>query len=290
MKATEGPPLRGLGYLTSVSVMKDISRQDPAGLPDVAMDEDARGIALQAVGIRGLRFPARLLNNTGNEQSVVMTADLSIGLSADRRGAHMSRLVEDLYDWGSMPRRPADALGLLQTAADRQECDEAQAILRFDWFLAQPAPVTGAFGVLDIEVEWHGQLTVDGAAYTTVMTFPAMTLCPCSKAISDFGAHNQRAYLRLELESRSGEPLLPDDYLPLVNAASSMPVFPVLKRPDERAVTEGSYENPRFVEDVVRELALALRERPELAYFKIDCESVESIHNHNAFATYEESR
>ena len=260
------------------------------GLPDVAMEFDARGVALQAVGIRALRLPVRLRTTSGVEQVVVASADLSVDIEASQRGTHMSRLVESLYEWASQLQSPASVPSLLQLVQERLGSRRAHLCLRFPYFVPLTAPVTGVAGLLDVEVEWDAQLNNGASCATTFFEVPAMTLCPCSKAISDFGAHNQRALVRLWLQTKDRSLLLPDDYLPLIEESVSALVYPVLKRPDEKFVTEKTYETPRFVEDVVRELVLRLQQRDELRWFRAECESIESIHNHNAFAIYEEPR
>ncbi|MEN3000415.1 MAG: GTP cyclohydrolase FolE2 [Armatimonadota bacterium] len=259
-------------------------------LPDVAMESDSRGVALQAVGVRELRLPLRLITPTGAEQAVIASAELSVDIEASQRGTHMSRLVETLYEWTAQPQSPAGVRELLQLTQERLGSRRAHLCLRFPYFVSLAAPVTGVSGLLDIEVEWDAQLANGVSCGTTFFEVPALTLCPCSKAISEFGAHNQRALVRLWLQTNDRALLLPDDYLPLIEQSVSALVYPVLKRPDEKFVTEKTYETPRFVEDVVRELVLRLQERKELRWFRAECESIESIHNHNAFARYEEPR
>lgn len=272
-----------LGYY-SVGMKTRIS------LPDVAAEIDSRGVVLHAVGIRGLRLPVSLHTPANTVQQVIAIVDLSVDIEAEQRGAHMSRLVESLYEWASTPRMPAEVKGLLQSARDRLNSRSAQLRMGFPYFLGLPAPVTQSAGLLDVEVEWECKIN-NGASYAlSSFVFPAMTLCPCSRAISDFGAHNQRALVRMWVQTKDKLPRLPNEYLPLVQESVSSLVYPVLKRPDEKFVTEYSYENPRFVEDVARELTLRLGAREELSWFRVECESIESIHNHNAFAMYESPR
>ncbi|MDM7461347.1 MAG: GTP cyclohydrolase FolE2 [bacterium] len=256
-------------------------------LPDVASEQDTRGVALHAVGIRELRLPVTLRTPTNATQQVVAVADLSVDIEAEQRGAHMSRLVATLYEWASTPRTPAEVKALLETTRDRLGSRAAQLQMRFHYFMEVPAPVTHTLGWLDVETAWECKLNNGASFAVSYFVFPAMTLCPCSKAISEYGAHNQRALVRLWLYTKDKLPRLPDEYLPLVQASASSLDYPVLKRPDEKFVTEHSYDNPRFVEDVAREMALRLSEREELSGFRVECESIESIHNHNAFAMYE---
>ncbi|GIV09962.1 MAG: GTP cyclohydrolase FolE2 [Fimbriimonadales bacterium] len=259
-------------------------------LPDVASESDSRGVALHAVGIRGLRLPVLLRTPSNATQQVISVADLSVDIEAEQRGAHMSRLVATLYEWASVERTPAEVQELLKETRDRLGSRAAQLRLQFPYFLKLSAPVTQTAGLLDVEVEWECKINNGASFAISQFVFPAMTLCPCSKAISQYGAHNQRALVRLWLHTKDKLPRLPDEYLPLVQESASSLVYPVLKRPDEKFVTERSYENPRFVEDVARELALRLTDREELSGFRVECESIESIHNHNAFAMYESPR
>ncbi|MFN7017974.1 MAG: GTP cyclohydrolase FolE2 [Fimbriimonadales bacterium] len=259
-------------------------------LPDVASERDPRGVALHAVGVRGLRLPVQLRTLADTVQQVIALADLSVDIDAEQRGTHMSRLVETLYEWASIPHTPAEVRELLQTARDRLGSRATQLRLSFPYFLALTAPVTEIPGWLDVEVEWECWLNNGATFAISHFVFPAMTLCPCSKEISAYGAHNQRALVRIWIQTKDGVPRLPDLYLTLVQESTSSLVYPVLKRPDEKFVTESSYDNPRFVEDVVRDLALRLGASEELKWYRVECESIESIHNHNAFAMYESPR
>lgn len=264
-----------------------MKKQPVLNLPDVAAEVDPRGVMLHAVGIRDLRLPVRLITTEGSEQTVIANAELSVDIEADQRGTHMSRLVENLYDWASEAHTPAQVQRLLQTTQERLNSQRALLRLEFPYFLRVEAPVSGTPGLLDVEVEWDCLFQNGTLNATSLFVFPAITLCPCSKAISDYGAHNQRAMVRLWLQTHDRLPQLPDDYLALVQESTSSLVYPILKRSDEKHVTERTYENPRFVEDAVREMVIRLQQRKEVRWFRAECESIESIHNHNAFAMYE---
>ncbi|MFQ3610005.1 MAG: GTP cyclohydrolase FolE2 [Fimbriimonadales bacterium] len=264
-----------------------MKKQPVLNLPDVAAEVDPRGVMLHAVGIRDLRLPVRLITTEGSEQTVIANAELSVDIEADQRGTHMSRLVENLYDWASEAHTPAQVQRLLQTTQERLNSQRALLRLEFPYFLRVEAPVSGTPGLLDVEVEWDCLFQNGTLHATSLFVFPAITLCPCSKAISDYGAHNQRAMVRLWLQTHDRLPQLPDDYLALVQESTSSLVYPILKRSDEKHVTERTYENPRFVEDAVREMVIRLQQRKEVRWFRAECESIESIHNHNAFAMYE---
>lgn len=256
-------------------------------LPDVASERDRRGVMLHAVGIRGLRLPIRLVGAEGSEQTVVAVADLSVDVDAEQRGTHMSRLVSALYEWASEPRTPDTVRALLQMTQERLQCRRAQVKLQFPYFVKVHAPATQIPGWLDVEVSWDCALNNGASCAESSFAFPAMTLCPCSKEISEYGAHNQRSIVRMWFRTKDRHPRLPEAYLPMVQESVSALVYPVLKRLDEKFITERSYETPRFVEDVARDLVLRLQAREELCWFRVECESIESIHNHNAFARYE---
>jgi GTP cyclohydrolase IB len=262
----------------------------PVSLPDVAAETDQRGVALHAVGIRGLRLPVLLRTPAETTQQVIAIADLSVDIDAQQRGAHMSRLVETLYEWASEPRAPSRGEGTVENHARPPQQPLGAPADAVPLLSASARARHGHAGLLDVEVEWSCRLNNGAPCAVSAFVFPAMTLCPCSKAISKYGAHNQRALARIWVQTRDHLPRLPDEYLPLVQQSASSLVYPVLKRPDEKFVTEHSYENPRFVEDVARELALHLSEREELIWYRVECESIESIHNHNAFAMYESPR
>jgi GTP cyclohydrolase I len=171
-------------------------------LPDVAAEPDSRGVELHAVGIRGLRLPVLLHTPLKTVQQVIAVTDLSVDIDAEQRGAHMSRLVEALYEWASKPRTPEDVKTLLRRARDRMSSRSAHLQMQFPYFLQLPAPITKTAGWLDVEVEWNCWLSNGASCAISAFVFPAMTLCPCSKAISEYGAHNQRALVRLWLQTK----------------------------------------------------------------------------------------
>ncbi len=260
-----------------------------ASLPDVANQEDRRQVPIPRVGVRGVQIPVQIADGSGSVFHTVASVDFAVSLQHDRKGTHMSRLMQILDETAQIPLTLQALQRMLDRARDMLDADRAEVTVRFKYFLRKYAPITGASGWLDANAEW--QVVLDNGTCTRLVRvdMPVKSLCPCSKQIALYGAHNQRAYIRAELE------LLPATHdidmgslCNLLEEQASSPLYPVLKRPDEKFVTESAYDNAKFVEDMLRDSVLALRQLPGIRRFKVECESIESIHNHNAFAATEE--
>lgn len=253
-------------------------------LPDTQNEIDSRQIAIERVGIRELRYPLSWCDVNGAVQSTVATCALSVHLPAEQRGTHMSRFVQTLHDFltaGTMSAEKLSALG--QSLLSALQSRAATVELVFPFFISKKAPSSGATGLLDAEVH----VRIDAHADTTPLTewqlrVPVATLCPCSKAISDRGAHNQRGMVTLRWRSASAVAL--SEIIAVMEQSASCALFSVLKRDDEKMVTEQAYDNPVFVEDVVRNLAQRCDQDPRLSWYRIEAENFESIHHHNAYA------
>lgn len=256
-------------------------------LADVQARLDVRGVALDEVGVAGLRYPVTVAQADGTAQHTVCSADLAVALAASERGTHMSRFVELLHE-----RRdsisPTGLLGMAREIADRLEARHATVKLSFPFFVPRPAPVTGALAMLGLDCTLAA---VAGAKISEVrvgIRVPVTSLCPCSKEIADYSAHSQRGYVAIDIEDacwpigRAG--LWPEDLLVVCDRAASAPIYPLLKRPDERYVTMLAYDHPAFVEDLARETALALQADERVASFRLDVANAESIHDHQAIA------
>ncbi len=254
-------------------------------LEDTQSQLDARGVPIPRVGIRGLRYPLTLQHPDGSAFHATATAALTADLSATERGTHMSRFVALLHE-----RRhgltPAGVLAMTDALRGRLGSQEAQVVLQMPWFLEKRAPITGEPGFLDYQVTWDATVTATLQRLLTTVVVPIATVCPCSKAISDRGAHNQRGALTLTVVGTAA--LWPDDLIRLAELSASCELYSVLKRPDEKAVTEQAYDNPVFVEDVVRNAAVLARQNPAILAFRVEAENFESIHHHNAYAMVEE--
>ncbi len=261
-----------------------------ASMPDVASETDERGITIQKVGVRGIHLPIRIREKAGGYGRVLAQVDVSVDLAHYNRGTHMSRFVEILNRWSRRPVTAADLGDILEEICEAFRARRAEMTMRFKYFLDKSAPVSGLVSPLDYDCCFHGTLENGSYQFTLEVTVPITTLCPCSREISEAGAHSQRAELTVHLRTRDHEIFWIEDLVPILEAQGSAPVFPILKRQDEKWVTEHAYHNPKFVEDVVRDTILALREIPSAAWYSAECVSLESIHNHDAYAYAVESR
>lgn len=258
-------------------------------LADVQQTPPAHLIAIDAVGVSHLRHPIVVLDRTQAKQETIGTISLSVDLDAYSRGAHLSRFLELLDEVaGELTARTAPQL--LAALRDRLGSTVAFVDVEFPYFVEKRAPVTGARGLLDIGCQFSFRATDSETDFLLSATIPVTTLCPCSKAVSDYGAHNQRCDVTIvvRIAGNSGDAIADilwiEDLVELAEQWASAPIYPTLKRPDERFVTMQAYDNPAFVEDVVRGVASDLRLDARVEEFFVEASSDESIHNHRAFA------
>jgi len=260
-------------------------------IEDIQALPDERKIALDEVGVSQVQRPLLVggveINSDAN-QVVQATMSLAVDLDAKVKGIHMSRLMESMND-ASEPFSLAALSGLLEDLKTRQGSTRAKVEIRFTYFLNRQAPVSGKSAPQAYACRCRGSLTKKGIKLRQRVTVPVATLCPCSKAISDYGAHNQRGYIDIELYHR-GHGTTPsvdiclEELIELAEASASAPLFPLLKRTDERHVTMQAFDHPTFVEDVARNTAMKLQDDSRFDRFKIKVENHESIHQHNAYA------
>ncbi len=256
--------------------------QDVQGLPD------DREIALDKVGVSGLRHPIVVLDRRREKQHTIAELSMSVSLPREQKGTHMSRFVEVLNDHhGEVTMRTVPLI--LRDLRARLQAQSAHIEVHFPYFLEREAPVSKASALMDYACTFIGALTDTGDDFVLRVKVPVTSLCPCSKAISDYGAHNQRGYITLSIRSTrdpQGEPALVwiEELIDIAERSASAPVYPLLKRPDERHVTMQAYDNPVFVEDMVRGAARLLQADPRVRWFEVEAENHESIHNHAAFA------
>lgn len=257
-------------------------------MKDVASENDTRGVALEQVGIKDLHLPVKIRQKNGGMARVLGRVDASVELPPYERGTHMSRFVEILNRWSKRVVSSMKIEDMLRELREAFAAPSAQICLGFKYFLPKTAPVSGLVSALDYDCSFEGVLSDEGYLFTLGVAVPILTLCPCSKEIAERGAHSQRAILRVRLRYLPELIIWLEDLIPLLEAQGSCEIFPVLKRPDEKVVTERSYDNPKFVEDVVRDTYLALQNLAGVTWFSVECNSHESIHNHIAYA-YTES-
>jgi len=253
-------------------------------LKDTQNETDTRQLPIDRVGIKDLRYPIQVRDKGGSTQSTIATVQLTVDLPHQFKGTHMSRFIEVLASHGKVLH--VDTIrDILTQLTRRLESDCAHVDFEFPFFLEKFAPVTKAPGLMDYTVRFHATLQKDVLDFVVTVTVPLTTLCPCSKAISARGAHNQRGLATLAL--RSKRPMWIEDIIRLIEDSGSSELYSQLKRPDEKAVTERAYDNPVFVEDLVRNIAERCRKDENILWFRTEAENFESIHNHNAYALIE---
>jgi GTP cyclohydrolase I len=253
-------------------------------LPDHAAEADDRGLPIDRVGITDLRYPVQVLDRAQGMQATVALLGLYVGLPHHFKGTHMSRFVEILNEVrGELTFRTMP--GILDAIRRRLEADDAWLEMDFPYFVTKKAPVSGAESLMEYRARFVGHRGPDGADYTLGVTVPVKSLCPCSKAVSDRGAHNQRSLVHIDV--RAGDFVWLEDLIDAAEASASSPLYALLKRDDEKYVTEYAYDHPKFVEDLVRDTVLALLKLPDIRWLKVRAENHESIHNHSATAEIE---
>ncbi|MBM3460597.1 MAG: GTP cyclohydrolase I FolE2 [Armatimonadetes bacterium] len=253
-------------------------------MKDVQNQQDGRGVAIQRVGVKDVHFPFQVREKDNGFQSVLGQARLSVDLPHHFKGTHLSRFIEILLEWSRKPVSTHEVEDILRATRTRLDAERAHLDLRFKYFVEKVAPVSKVPQLMDYDVEFSGDM--DGEVSTTMVAVevPITTLCPCSKEISKYGAHNQRSVVRVQVRFAAGRFIWIEGLIRAVEGLGSCELFPLLKREDEKYVTERAYENPKFVEDVLRDTVLMLRGDDRVDWFEASCESFESIHNHNAFA------
>lgn len=258
-------------------------------IKDVQGQQDGRGVAIQRVGVKDVRLPFLVKEKDDGYQSVLGSATLSVDLPHQYKGTHLSRFIEILLDWSKRPMNAEEVKTILDATRARLDAQRARLQLGFKYFIGKRSPVSAIDQIMDYDVSFDGAVDGDSCTLTLGVDVPITTLCPCSKTISKYGAHNQRSVVRVRVRFTEGASIWIEDLVRSVEAQGSCELYPLLKREDEKYVTERAYENPKFVEDVLRDVVLMLRDDPRVTWFEVECESMESIHNHNAFAWQSEA-
>ncbi|PIV71393.1 MAG: GTP cyclohydrolase I FolE2 [Rhodocyclales bacterium CG17_big_fil_post_rev_8_21_14_2_50_68_7] len=254
-------------------------------IPDVQGQRDARRIAIDKVGIKGIRHPVRVLDKGAGIQHTIAVFNMYVGLPHDFKGTHMSRFVEILNAY----EREISVESFEHISREmlkRLEARSSHIEMSFPYFITKQAPVSKVESLMDYEVTFIGEIS-DGGAYCqqTRIVVPLTSLCPCSKNISEYGAHNQRSHVTVSV--RTGEFVWIEDLVQMVESQGSSELYGLLKRVDEKYVTERAYDNPKFVEDMVRDVAGMFNADPRIEAYVVESENFESIHNHSAYALIE---
>jgi GTP cyclohydrolase I len=254
-------------------------------LPDIQAAADTRQLAIQHVGVKGLRYPLRVRSGVAETVATVASLSMTVGLPPHVKGTHMSRFVEILE--AQRDALSLDGLrGMFAAMLDRLDATSGRIEASFPYFIRKQAPVSGVDSLLDIDAGVIiDKQPREPLRMTLRVTTPVTSLCPCSKEISAYGAHNQRSHITISAELRRDMSI--EELVRVAEEEASCEVYGLLKRPDEKYVTERAYDNPKFVEDLVRDIALRLKQEPRIARFVVESENFESIHNHSAYASIE---
>ncbi len=260
-------------------------------MKDTQSQRDDRGVPIDLVGVSGLRWPIVVWDQKHEKQSTIATLKLAVALPEQFKGTHMSRFIEALNEYrGEVTFRTLPQL--VDDLRRRLTAPCADVEVRFPYFVEKHAPVTKAAGRMDFDCWFRASGSEHEASFLMGIKVPVTSLCPCSKAISDYGAHNQRGYISLEVKPTRTEDggvtlIWFEELIQIAELSASCPVYPILKREDERHVTMQAYDKPAFVEDMARDCAVALRSDTRVSWFRVNVENHESIHNHAAFAELE---
>jgi GTP cyclohydrolase I len=255
-------------------------------MKDIQNHRDTRNIDIDQVGVKGIRYPITVLDKDMGEQQTIAKINMYVDLPRYYKGTHMSRFVEILNEYS---RRISlqNFSEILEEMKKRLKAKSAHMEVTFPYFIKKAAPVTGSEGLMEYKCTFKGSLNT-GSDIVTIIRVPISTLCPCSKEISEYGAHNQRGEVKLQVRFKRFVWI--EDLIKLVEESASTDVYSVLKREDEKYVTERAYQNPMFVEDIVRDIAQKLNEDSNITWFAVESENFESIHNHNAYACIEKRK
>ena len=250
-------------------------------IPDIMVSKDTRHIPIDSVGIKGIRHPVVVSDRAGREQHTVAMFNMYVGLPHNFKGTHMSRFVEILNNH-EYEITVESFKKMIVEMSEVLDSESGQIEMSFPYFVNKKAPVTGVQSLMDYDVSFIGELH-KGAPNTLVrVVVPVTTLCPCSKKISDHGAHNQRSHVTVCV--RTLDFVWIEELIDYVEEVASCQLYGLLKRPDEKFVTERAYENPKFVEDMVRDVAIKFNQDDRIAAYTVESENFESIHNHSAYA------
>lgn len=257
-------------------------------IPDVQAFHDARQLPINKVGIKAIRHPVKVLDKSGGVQHTIATFNMYVGLPHNFKGTHMSRFVE-ILNAGEREISVESFESMLREMVAKLEAETGHLEMNFPYFITKEAPVSKVKSLLDYDVTFIGELAV-GNRYRQTMrvVVPATSLCPCSKKISERGAHNQRSHITITATTNSFVWI--EEIVAIAESQASCELYGLLKRPDEKYVTEKAYDNPKFVEDIVRDVAGVLNADPRIDAYIVESENFESIHNHSAYALIERDK
>ncbi len=265
----------------------DSENSNTETIADVQATPDTRRIDINKVGIKDIRHPVRIQDRTGGEQHVVANFNMYVHLPHNFKGTHMSRFVEVLNEH-EREISVSSFHDILKEMTERLDAESGHVEMRFPYFVEKVAPVSGVKSLLDYEVTFRGESQNGETKIWVEVVVPVTSLCPCSKKISDYGAHNQRSHVTVS--ALADEFIWIEELIDYVESEASCELYGLLKRPDEKYVTERAYDNPKFVEDMVRDIAMRLNSDDRVLAYTVASENFESIHNHSAYALIEKDK
>jgi GTP cyclohydrolase IB len=268
---------------------RDVNRRTGyphAKLHDKQSERDHRDLRIDKVGVRGLRFPIQVRDKAHAVQNTVATIGMFVDLPKEFKGTHMSRFLEVLNAHGNVIH-VENIRQILHAMQVKFQAATSHLEIEFPYFMVKKAPVTGKESLMDYVARFDAAACHHDIVFLLTVKAMVTTLCPCSKAIAAYGAHNQRGQVTVQIRSRKSVWI--EDLIAMIESSASSELYALLKRQDEKAVTERAYDNPVFVEDLVRNVALKLNAHPNVTWYKVEAENHESIHNHNAYACIEKS-
>ena len=266
--------------------------RDLQNIPDVQGSPDSRKLAIDQVGIKAIRHPMQIMERGSTERSprvqhTIATFNMYVGLPHQFKGTHMSRFVE-ILEAHEREITVETFQEMLREMVEKLEAEEGRIEMSFPYFIEKKAPVSGVKSLMDYDVSFVGEIRKKKQTFTMKVVVPVTSLCPCSKKISDRGAHNQRSHVTVT--ARTSDFVWIEEIVDLVEKQGSCELYGLLKRPDEKYVTERAYDNPKFVEDMVRDVAAALNADDRIEAYVVESENFESIHNHSAYALIERDK
>ena len=259
---------------------------DSLPIPDVQGSADTRRLAIDKVGIKAIRHPIRVADRDSGVQHTIATFNMYVGLPHNFKGTHMSRFVE-ILNAHEREISVESFQTMLRDMVKRLEAEFGHIEMTFPYFINKAAPVSGVKSLMDYEITFAGEVSRDDYSFTMKVVVPVTSLCPCSKKISEYGAHNQRSHVTIT--ARTNSHIWIEELVGIAEQEASCELYGLLKRPDEKYVTERAYDNPKFVEDLVRDVATALNRDKRIDGYVVESENFESIHNHSAYALIEKN-
>src|SRR3954454_7578139 len=261
--------------------------RDLYNIPDVQSDPDSRKLAIDKVGIKAIRHPVRIQERRGEAQHTIAVFNMYVALPHQFKGTHMSRFVE-ILEAHEREITVETFQVMLREMVEKLEAEEGRIEMSFPYFVDKAAPVSGVRSLMDYEVTFVAQILKGEQCFAMKVLVPVTSLCPCSKKISEYGAHNQRSHVTVT--AHTGEFVWIEEIIDRVEKQASSELYGLLKRPDEKYVTERAYDNPKFVEDMVRDVAALLNKDERISRYVVESENFESIHNHSAYALIEKDK